>query len=187
MAEPTPNIRHGQFHDVTGPAVKFNDVTFIPASIKLNGTMFDSVFELVDCVGDVPSTTLSLVGPGRDAPWVLGRLIRLFHVHPVSWEDRGEKSCLNEDFLAVLHNHGCIAVPFECRDYYGKTGLIFSSEDSPGDSLQAIIADAFWKLLFSNPTDIADYENKMYHSGAGVMFRFGVDDGEPFMEEEVAA
>jgi hypothetical protein len=34
---------------------------------------------------------------------------------------------------------------------------------------------------------LEDYEDKMYHCGAGVWVRFGVEDGEPFMTEELDA
>lgn len=184
MTDAHPKIRHGQFHDLSGPPIRFNDITFIPAVVTLNGMGFDSVYELADCVAGVPAATLTIVRPGNDAPWVLGRLMRLFHVQPIPVDDRGEKTCHCESFLAVLHQFGNMGIPFECSDYYGKTGLTFSSEDPPDDAVQVLIADAFWKLLLSDPADLTDYESTMYHSGAGVTIRFGVEDGEPFMQEE---
>lgn len=184
MNESLPTIRHGEFHDLTGPLVRFNDMTFIPAVVTLNGCGFSSVFELRDCVAGVPAATLSLVRPGTDAPWVLGRLMRLFCIQPVPQEERMEKTCLVESFLAVLPEQGNIAVPFECLDYYGRTGLTFSSEDPPDEATQALIADRFWKMLLAAPGEISDYESKMFHSGAGIMVRFGVAGGEPFWEED---
>lgn len=184
MSESPFNIRHGRFHDIEGPPQRHNDVTFVPARITLNGTWFQSAFELMARMAEMPPGTQAIVPPGDDAPWVLGRLMRLFGTEPVSEEDRPEKSCFFASFLAVLHKKGNLAVPFECSDYYGRSGLTFSTDDPPDHDIQETIANGFWDLLLMDPTDVADYEDRMNHSGAGVWIRFGVENGEPFMNED---
>ncbi len=177
------NIRHGEFIDVDGPPQRHNDITFIPARIALSGTWFQSAFDLKDCVSDFPAGTKAIVHPGDDAPWVLGRLMRLFATQQIPEEDRGEKTCFYSSFLAVLHNNGNLAVPFECSDYYGRTALTFSTDDSPDEEVRKAIANSFWALLLADPTNVEDYKDKMYHSGAGVWISFGIENGEPFMTE----
>jgi hypothetical protein len=83
-----------------------------------------------------------------------------------------------------LHELGNLTVPFECSDYYGESGLTFSSVKAPDEAIQRAIAEAFWGLLLSAPTDLSDYEDRLYHSGAGVWLLFGVESGEPFMREK---
>jgi hypothetical protein len=60
---------------------------------------------------------------------------------------------------------------------------MFSSERGPPEGLQRQIAEAFWGLLLSDPTDLMDYKDSMYHLGACIWIDYGVEDGEPFMEE----
>lgn len=184
MSEMKFTIRHGQFHDVNGISRRFNDISFVPALVTLNGMWFQSSSDLKDCMTDVPAIVTAIVHPGMDAPWVQGRLIRLFQLQPVPEDERTEKTCLYASFLAVLHHCETVAIPFECSDYYGKTGLTFSTDDAPDKEMQVIIANAFWKMLLSDPTDIADFEGMMCHSGTGIWTRFGVEDGEPFMHED---
>ena len=64
---------------------------------------------------------------------------------------------------------------------------MFSSENGPPEKLQQQIAEAFWGLLLSDPTDLVDYKDSMLHLGAGVWIDFGVEDGEPFFEEREEA
>ena len=93
------------------------------------------------------------------------------------------------DFIAILQDGDAAyyAVPFSCDDYYGRTLLMFSSENGPPEKLQQQIAEAFWGLLLSDPTDLVDYKDSMLHLGAGVWIDFGVEDGEPFFEEREEA
>lgn len=184
MSEHQFNIQHGQFNDVVGRSQRVGDVTFIPARITLLGTSFDWVFALKDRMDEAPAEVRMQVRPGEDAPWVLGRLIRLFDTEVVPADERTEKSCLYASFLAVLHDRDYLAVPFECTDYYGESALTFSSDDEPPDDLQEAIALKFWELLLGDPADVADYEDKMLHSGEGGWVRFGVANGEPFMVED---
>lgn len=178
------NIRHGELLDVVGPPRRTDDITFVPARVSLSGTWFQSAFYLKDCMGDVPASTKAVVHPGDDAPWVFGRLMRLFATQQIPEEERDEKSCFFASFVAVLHNNANLAVPFECSDYYGRSALTFSTDDPPSEEVQKAIAERFWGLLLADPTGVADYEDRMYHSGAGVWIRFGIEDGKPFMVED---
>ena len=178
------NIRHGDFIDVEGPPQRFDEITFVPARVLLNGTSFSPVFKLQDCLAGVPALTRSLVHPGEEAPWVLGRLMRLFATPLIPDDERGEKTCFNASFLAVLHRHENLAIPFECSDLYGQSSLIFSTDDPPELEIQSTIAMRFWQLLLADPTNVADYQGRMYHSGDGVWITFGIKNGESFMIED---
>ena len=58
---------------------------------------------------------------------------------------------------------------------------MFSSEDAPSAEIQDFIAERFWTFLLSEPSDLVDYEARMFHSGACIWIRYGVESGEPFM------
>jgi len=183
MSQSVFNIRHGQFHDISGRTQRRNDISYVSARVTLTGTWFQASFDLVDTVTAMSNETMAIVHPGEDAPWVLGRLRRLFGTQQIPEEERPEKSFFYASFLAVFHSDDHLAIPFECRDYYGKSALTFSTDDPPAEEIQERIAKDFWGLLLEEPTELEDYEDKMYHSGAGVWIHFGVKDGEPFMIE----
>lgn len=187
MDSPDIQIRHGQFTDLTGPSRPHGDILFASAEIKLLG----SAFTLTHCLEDhlqqivVSPETMALVRPGQDAVWVRGRAQQLFKIPNTTEEDRGEKTFFFSTFLALMKEEDgrYVGVPFECSDYYGRAGLMFSSEDSPPPELQDRIAKAFWSLLLAEPDEMEDYRDSTFHSGAGVWLDFGVEDGEPFLEE----
>lgn len=184
MADPTLKIRHGELNDITGCPQRFEDDTFIPARVTLNGSSFPFSHALHEYADLIPSGMDSIVHPGNDAPWGFGRLMTLFNATPASPEFRPEKSCFHESYVVVLHAHDNLTIPFHCTDYYCKSSLIFSTHDPPESSMQELIARRFWSLLFSDATDVADYESRMFHSGACVWVRFGIDGGEPFIRGE---
>jgi hypothetical protein len=68
-----------------------------------------------------------------------------------------------------------------CNDYYGRTGLMFSPE-GPDNGTQTKIAAAFWSYLLQAPNELADFEAKIPHLGAGGWMHFGCRDGEPSYE-----
>jgi hypothetical protein len=187
VPSPDIQIRHGQFTDLTGPPQRHGDMTFAPAEIRLHGSMFDLTHSLEDHLKrmDVSPETKTLVRPGEDAVWVRGRAQQLFMIPNTTEEDRGEKAFFFASFLALIEGEDdrYVGIPFECSDYYGRSELIFSSEDSPPLEVQDRIANAFWSLLLSEPDAIADYRDSVLHHGAGVWLDFGVQDGEPFLEE----
>lgn len=178
------HIRHGEFHDVTGSARKYDGVIFAPARVTLTGTMFDYVFPLADCLDEVFTATKTIVRFGADAPWVLGRLMHLFGIERLPAEDRGEKTCFYAAFLAVLPDRDNLAVPFECTDNYLESCLMFSSEDAPPQELQVRIAGAFWGLLLTDPDELKDYHERVLFRGEDIWIRFGVEQGEPFLVED---
>lgn len=177
------NIRHGEFLDVSGTPLRYDDVTLVPARVKLNGNSFSPVFPFSDWCELANHPIPEIVHREENAPWVLGRLIALFNSENTPEDERGEKTCLSAGFLAVLSTAE-IAIPFECSDSYGRTSLFFSSEDPPTDEIQTQIANAFYKLLLDEPENLVDYENRMYHSLSGQWFAFGVSLGQPFMDAE---
>lgn len=183
MNHPTFQIRHGEFHNATGPPRRFGDFTFLPAQVTLHGSSFDFVHPLGTFVEEAPFATKVLVKPGEDAPWVLGRLMHLFGSQLAAEEERPEKSCFAECFVAVMHSRENLCIPFYCTDYYCKSALVFSSEDSPAVSIQLEIAEAFWGALLEAPADLTDYDSRLFHSGACIWIEFGVSNGEPYMFE----
>ena len=184
MLDPTFRIQHGELFDVTARPQRIDDVTFLPARVILNGESFSFSHPLHEYANLIPSGMDSIVHPGNDAPWALGRLTMLFGTTPSSPEFRPEKSCFHESFVAVLHSLDNLTIPFHCTDYYCKSSLIFSDDDPPDQSIQQLIATRFWALLFSDIEDVADYESRMFHSGACIWIRFGIDGGEPFIRGE---
>lgn len=184
MADPSFRIQHGELDDITGAPRRFDDATFIPARVRLSGSCFSFSHPLHEYANLILPGMDNIVHPGNDAPWVLGRLMSLFHAAPSSPEFRPEKSCFRESFVAVLHSYDNLTVPFVCTDYYCKSSLIFSADDQPDPSIQELIAIRFWSLLFSDAPDVVDYESRMFHSGACIWIRFGIDDGEPFIRRE---
>lgn len=183
MSQSSFQIRHGIYHDLDGRPQNFGDVTFVPAKVSLHGVSFEGSYPLQGFAEKVGLQEI-IACEGSDAPWVLGRLKFLFGTVNPSEEERGEKTFVFAGFLAVFTNEGNLAIPFECSDCYGDTALVFSSEDVPSADLQIRIAKNFWHLLLANPTDVWDYKDRIYHSGAGLFFRFGVSNGIPFIEGE---
>ncbi|NOZ41191.1 MAG: hypothetical protein GXP24_13345 [Planctomycetes bacterium] len=178
------DIRHGEFVDVIGTPIRHNDITFVPAHVKLYGTSFSPVFPLIDwCKSNGISVPVIIHGD-ENAPWVLGRLMALFNTDNTPEDEHGEKSCLYASFLAVLHDDDNITIPFDCSDYYGRTSLYFSSENPPSDEHQARITDAYYKLLLDDANNLVDYKNRMFHSMSGEWVAFGVCHGEPYMDVE---
>lgn len=159
-------------------------MTFIPARVTLFGSSFSFHAHLYEFTHLIPAGMESLVHPGNDAPWVLGRLMSLFAISPSSPEMRPEKSCFHESFVIVMHSSDNLAIPFHCTDYYCKSALIFSDEDPPDPTVQEMIANRFWSFLFSDAASIVDYESRMFHSGACVWIRFGIEGGEPFIRRD---
>lgn len=184
MTESSFHIQHGQLHDVAGPARQHQGIIFVPARVTLTGAVFEYVFPLADCLEEVFAATRAILQPGADAPWVLGRLKRLFGIERLPIENRGKKTCFYAAFLAVLPERGNLAVPFECTDNYLETALMFSSENAPPQDLQETIARAFWGLLLTEPDELTDYNERMLFQGEGIWIRFGVEHGEPFLVED---
>jgi hypothetical protein len=176
--------RYGKFHELNGPARQHDGIIFVPARVTLTGTAFDYVFPLADCLDEVFTATKAIVRFGVDAPWVLGRLMRLFGIKRLPVEDRGEKTCFYAAFLAVLPEQGNLAVPFECTDNYLESCLMFSSEDAPPHEVQETIAGAFWGLLLTEPDELKDYKERMLFQGEDIWIRFGVEHGEPYLVED---
>lgn len=151
MNEPKLKIKYGELLDVAGRPVRFEDVTFVPANVSLNGTSFSFSHSLDIYAAKTNLATRSIVKPGEDAPWVLGRLMFLFNAQLDSTEFRPEKSCLSESFVAVLHSHDNLAVPFGCLDHYCRTSLMFSSEDAPARRFKTSLPRGFGHSCCQSP------------------------------------
>jgi hypothetical protein len=177
------DIRHGELIDVIGSPVRFEDVTFVPASTRLIGTSFSAQFNLIDWAREQQRKLPAIVRGDENAAWFLGRLMYLFNTENVAEDERMEKTCFDVSFVAILSDASNIAVPFDCSDHYGRTSLMFSSDDEPPLELRSRIADAFYGLMLDEPDSLTDYDNRLFHSGAGFWIEFGVSHGEPYFDE----
>lgn len=151
-----------------GTPKTWEDVTFVPASVRIVGNWTPGR----------PLPQGRVLPGGNDGPWVRGRLERMFqvHLHP---DESEEKAGMHGSFVGVFGDQG---VPFVCRDVYLKTLLFFSGNEAP--DVCERIANAFWGLLLSEPDNVIDYEDRMFHLGTGVWLVFGIAGGKPFVREE---
>src|SRR4051794_37098928 len=145
-------VQFGTLQDVFGKPATHDGFTFVPAAVELNGNGFSTDFYLRDSVGERPPAILARpIEQQFDAAWVRARLPPVFRFTPELSE--GEKSLLDVGFVAVATGSS-VGFPFECADYYGRTGIMFSPE-GPVQDTQAKIAAAFWSLLLQEPDDVA--------------------------------
>jgi hypothetical protein len=178
-------VRFGELEDVIGHVRRHDDIAIVPARIRLTGSMLTNGSYLQEYLTahKVSVDIEALIHPGQDAPWVCGRVQRVFSLPQVPEQERVEKSCMEFGFLAALEEDGqLLGIPFECTDYYGRSLLIFSG-NAPAQPLIDQIANAFWQIMLEEPQDLPESIDHYYHVGAGVEMRFGVRDGEPFTEE----
>ncbi len=121
-----------------------------------------------------------------DALWVRARVERLFQITTPPEDQRGEKCCFDQAFVAARSNDdgSFDSTVFVASDHYGTTWIYFP-EPMPETDLCSAIAAAFWELLLARPEDIHDFTDRMYHSGVGVMVKIGLRQGIPFMEDDL--
>src|SRR5262245_39368360 len=167
-------VRFGELEDVIGHVCRHGDIAIVPARVRLTGRMLTNGSYLEDYLGarKVPADVKALVHPGEDAPWVCGRVQRVFSLPQIPEEERGEKSCMVFSFLAAFQEDGqLVGIPFDCTDHYGRSLLLFSG-DAPPQPIIDRVADAFWGILLENPQDIPDYTDHFFHLGGGFEVRF---------------
>jgi hypothetical protein len=175
-----------------GPVHCRDDVALAAVSRDTSERSYTPGGHLVDHV-DLKKRAPAVWGWARrkeDAPWVRGRLERVFGVSALPADEQGEKSCFCHE-LAVVYSEkggGLASVVMLCCDYYGSSGVMFEDERStraPAISAedQRRVAAALWELLLEEPGDVPEYSDKMYHSGAGIWVKFGIRQGKPFMIE----
>jgi hypothetical protein len=172
-------IRFGTFEHARGRNVESEGWTLLPCIGTLNGSSFFLSHRLSDRidVAHAPGVLKRPLIERWDAAWVRARLARAFEYEPTASEV--EKSLLWECFVASRDDEAFL---FECVDHYGRTGLFFSPE-GPESATQDAIASAFWQVLLRAPHDLADFETRVYHPGAGVWLVYACKDGEPSLEE----
>ena len=152
----------------------------MPAHVELDGTAFGLGDRLHDHVTDRghPAFRLSLEH-GFDAAWVRAQIPNTFGFTPERAEV--EKAVLDIGFVAVPEGEA-VCYPFVCTDHYGRTGLMFS-EGGPEEAIKRSIAAAFWGLLAQEPEDLTDFDERVYHPGAGVWLNYGCKDGHVYCDE----
>lgn len=174
-------VRHAELLQVYGKVVRFLGFSFMPAMVNLAGTSFSPSFPLSDIpFGQCPPILRAPVETHYDVAWVRGRLPDAFGVTPEPSEV--EKTVLMIGFVAVPDGAD-EAVAFECSDYYGRTSLTFSDNETD-EALKKQVADTFWAYLLAEPDALEDFEANVPHDGASIMMLFGCRNGEPFYEEK---
>jgi hypothetical protein len=152
----------------------------MPADMKLDGGSCTLDYPLQDHLGaHGPLIVRLAVSQQCDAAWVRARIPRVFGFTPGLAEI--EKALLHAAFVAVPQDNRT-GYPFICNDHYGRSALGFS-DDGPEESVQRAIADAFWGLLLRDPEDLADFEQKVFHPGAGLWRDYGCASGLVYCEE----
>jgi hypothetical protein len=178
--------RNGKLLKVRAPAVMSNEWLFLPADIELEGSMFEPGFAFADTARKLSSTPIlkNLLKEKLDAIWVRARLKFIFAIDSISEANRMEKSLSSFSFVAARQGDepDRLAIPFDCVDYYGRTSLYFSPFENDTEH-KASIADAFWNLIMKG-TELADFQDKAYHSMVGFWMHYGCRAGTPFFEEE---
>lgn len=163
----------------------WGDITIVAAGVKLLGPPFADRQTLAAFIRhrELPSDVRLLLPDGFDGSWVRGRIDRVFHAPSPNAEHLGEKSGLAQEFVAEVpaESDSPLGVPFGCCDHYLRTGLTFSGQEAP--EVCDRVASAFWELLLAEPHNLPDYQDKLFHSGAGYWLAFGIRNGRPFMEE----
>ena len=173
-------VRHATLLNVFGRPAKHGGVTIVPADVSLAGKSFRTSFPLAELTADrIPPVLKRPIQEGFDAAWVRARLPHVFGFTPEPSE--AEKTLLGSGFVAVVDGE-TEGVPFECSDYYGKTSLMFS-DDETDEAAKERAATAFWGVLLSEPDELEDFETSVPHFGASVMLHFGCEDGEPYCRE----
>jgi len=118
----------------------------------------------------------------ENAVWIVGRILFAFRLVHEPGAQRSEKSCMDQAFVAILHEEENLTIPFDVSDIYGRAGLWFSTNDGPSAATQKAIADAFYDFLLDEPLNVVDYEDRFYHDAGGSMVEFGNERGEPYMD-----
>lgn len=173
------DIRHGTLLNVYGTPVVHDGYTIVPADVRLDGTSFGLSHLLRDHPGAMTSIALRpMIKELYEAAWVYARIPRVFGFMPEPSEI--EKSLLDVGFVAVSVE-GRVGYPFVCSDHYGKAGLMFS-DDGPSAETQRAVAASFWDLLMRDIDDLADFEERVYHPGAGVWMDYGCKYGHVYCE-----
>lgn len=172
-------VQHGTVTRLEGPVHRHGDVRFLRADADVASVTCSSAYPLLAFAKGKRSKLPASVRRQDDAPWILGRLMALFEVEVVPEQERGEKSCFSETFVAILP--GDVAIPFECSDRYCRSDL-YLSDDIPPET-RALIARSWWGLLLSQIRDVRDYSDWLCHIGAGFWIQFGIRKGRVFIRE----
>lgn len=170
-------IRHGRLLGTRGDPARHEAWTFTLARVELGGTSFRLADRLGDHLAALAAPSLGeAVREQFDATWVRARIPRVFGSAPDPSETEGiEKALLHAGFAAIDAG-GASCTPFICTDHYGRSALIFGTDD-PEDAANRSIAGAFWDLLLREPEDLADFEQRVYHSGAGGWLIYRCESG----------
>jgi len=175
------HVRHATLHNVIGRPARQAGWTIVPAEVELAGSSFSPSFPLAELPPDrIPPVLRRPVASGYDAAWVRARLPHAFGISPEAPDI--EKTLLLAGFVAVAEGQS-EALAFECSDYYGRTSLMFS-DDETDETAKAQVAQAFWDILLAEPDELEDFEARVLHLGAPVSLCFGCKHGEPYCDEE---
>ncbi|MGE0433820.1 MAG: hypothetical protein AB7K09_17190 [Planctomycetota bacterium] len=121
-----------------------------------------------------------------DAPWVRARLESDFNAPARFEEDREDAgTCVEANFVAVLDSGGSgelLSVAFRVTDHNAAAGLRFG-DPVPDERIAEAVADAFWRRLVESGAPLKDFTDRAHLEAAGGQASFGVQNGQPFIDE----
>ena len=170
-------IRYGKCIEQYGWVIlEYGGIKFIEAAVELDGMMQASRFK--DFLEQRQQNLSSYIHLPQDAPWVAGRLQRLFRTTQVPIEIRGKTKFLYFPFLVQTVNEDdqVFGIPIICADQDGFAGVYFSNNSLPKNSAVRSIADAFWSLVAEDPKDCYSYIDYKWDEETGQKFEFGIDN-----------
>lgn len=166
-------------HQCLGKPAHAADFAFQPAVLELDKAG-PIELSLHDFAGNPPPAILQLAFEKQyDAVWVRARLPRVFGFAPKFVEE--EESALLDIGVLAQPKGQDEAIPLLCADHHGRAGLRFSSP-GPDAETRRRIARAFWSLLLTDPDDLADFEQMVYHEPNDVWLKLGCLHGKLFCE-----
>ena len=121
-----------------------------------------------------------------DAPFVRARLEADFGAPAKFEEDREEDgTCVEANFVAVLQGPAgeLISSTFRVTDHNAAAALRFE-DPLPAETVLEAIADAFWRRVVESGLPLADFTDRTHLEAAGGQASFGVQNGQPFMDED---
>ncbi len=169
-----PHVQFGELFNVFGRPADFDGMKFIPASVRIEETTGSWEHHFRDHPNFKNANTI----PYYDVAFIRARIPCIFGYTPQPAEC--EKMFLCDGFLAVIEEIECI--PFNCSDYYGRTGLEFSR--LAADELKSGIASRLWSLFLADCDDVDDFEFTVDEYGFHPHVTLGCRNGEVYAQED---
>ncbi len=178
MATDSP-VTCGTVHRCLGKPAHAAGFTIQAAALDLDDAGALECF-LHEFAGTPPPAVLRLAFEKQyDAVWVRARLPRVFAFTPQFVEEE-ESALLDIGFLAQPKGLE-ESIPFVCADHHGRAGLRFRTA-GPDPATRRRLAREFWSLFLTNPDDLADFEQMVYHEPNDVWLKLGCLHGKLYCD-----